>query len=302
MSLAIYLKLAGADSPHYVEAPDYDDLGSADMADALSHLDHLNYGDRAGFWRSAVDDELPYERFAGDPGYWSSIHDEYGGLDAGRVEEFARLVLRRVETTPPGLSPATGDLTCLLSATGGQWGVYGVGVLNPPALTAGARLYQEDLGPNRLELALDPAWLDHDFRSLRSRQPWLNAGEAEWAVEHFRNVFNIAIPPTAVLRASLPPVPYGPASGDPVYWPYVSGPVTPEEGTLGPAVSYTDGAATPQKASSPQVMSLSPRDRTKSTCATAPARSSPCRSTGPAFPAASAHSSASTSMARSTGR
>lgn len=241
MSLAVYLKLAGTDGPRWAEAHDYDDdLRPGDVTDALNHLDYLSYGEHADFWRHAERDHPQDESFADDPGYWQDIHDGYGGLNVSQVEGFARAVLRRVEATPPGSSPIPSDMTCLLGATGGHWGVYGAGVLDPRALNPDAHLYQEGLGANRLELALDPAWLDHDFRNLDSGQPWLNAEEAEWAVEHLRAVLGIAIPPTAVLRASLPPLPYGPASGNPVYWPAASGAVTPKEGTLGPAVRYND--------------------------------------------------------------
>jgi len=247
MSLAAYLKLTSTGDPRWAEVPDYeDDLPVGDITDELEDDDYLCYGDHADLWHDAGHRDPGDGTADDDPSYWQHVHDGSGGLNLTQVEGFTRAVLRRVETSsPPGYLPAPGDMTCVLSATGGDWGVYGAGVLDPQALNPDGHLIEEDLGPNRVELLLDPAWLDHDFRNLHSRQPWLNAQEAEWAVEHLRTVLDISIPPTAVLRASLPPIAYGPASGNPVYWPAVAGAVKPEEGTLGPGVSYHDRSGNP---------------------------------------------------------
>jgi len=241
MSLAAYLKLTDTNGPHWAEISDYDDDRQPDdIADELGHLDYLSYGDFPGFWHRAGHDDPRRWEYGNDLGDWQCLDDGHGGLDVQWVEAFAQLVLRRVESSPPGTSPIPGDLHCLIGATGGQWGVYGVGVLDPRALSVDAGRDLADLSVNRLELSLDPAWLDHDFRNLDARQPWLNAHEAEWAVEHLRAALDIWIPPTAVLRASLPPRPYAPVSGDAVYWPPAASGVRAEEGTLGPAVSYND--------------------------------------------------------------
>lgn len=249
MSLEDYLKLSHDGSQRWMQSHhdhdyhyhhDYDyrlGRGVYGRAHALEHLDHLRYGDHADIWRAA------------GPEYWEpglagpalgELHDGHGGLYAHTVEAFARLVLQRIEAGPPDRSWLPADMECLLSTTDNNWGIYGVGVVAPRALNPDAPLPQEELGENRLELQLDPAWLDRDFRNLGSRQPWLTAREAEWAAGHLREALRIQLPPTAVLRASLPPVPYGPASGDTVYWPAASGPVTPEEGVLGPGVTYSD--------------------------------------------------------------
>lgn len=241
MSLAGYLQLADADGPHWTEIHDLDDdLPTGDITEAIEHIDYFDYGEHAGFWSGkGGDDPEPGE--SGNGLDWHDIHDGYGGLNISRVEEFARHVLTKVENSPPDMWGAPADMRCLLGTTGGQWGVYGVGVLDPGALSGSAVPRDESLGANRLELSLDPSWLDYDFRNLNSRQPWLYASEAQWAVDHLRAALGISVPPTAVLRSSLPPVPYGPASGDEVYWP-AAAPASrvPEEGRLGPAVRYND--------------------------------------------------------------
>jgi hypothetical protein len=156
-------------------------------------------------------------------------------LDPGTVDHFAYDVLTRLEHLPPPEDAAwlvpTGS-TCALTAIGDGWGVYGVGVLG---------VDMGDGGGNRLELVLDPAWLDVDFRARRSRVPWLLARDAEWARERMQRLLDLEIPYDAVLRASLPPEPYV-ATGDPSSWPPAAAgsPVAPTTGTLGPAVSYTD--------------------------------------------------------------
>jgi hypothetical protein len=161
-------------------------------------------------------------------------------IDPGLAEHFAQDLLDRLEGLPPPddapwLVPV--DTTCALTAIGGGWGVYGVGVL-------GVDL--GDGGRNRLELVLDPAWLDVDFRAQRSRVPWMLAGDAEWATLRLRDLLALDIPYDAVLRASLPPEPYI-APGDVSSWPPAASrsPMTPTTGTLGPAVVYTDQFGNP---------------------------------------------------------
>src|SRR4051794_7669450 len=90
-------------------------------------------------------------------------------LDPHEVSRFAQEVLDRVEHTPPTPSDyghLPGDTACALMAVDDHWGVYGAGVLG---------VDPGDGGANRLELVLDPAWLDRDFRWRRARQPWLLA-------------------------------------------------------------------------------------------------------------------------------
>src|SRR5688500_5010387 len=92
--------------------------------------------------------------------------------DGVHVEHYALSVLERLEHLPPPLAAThlwPADATCVLQAVSDHWGVYGVGVLGV------------DIGNgrfNHLELVLDPAWLDRDFRARRARRPWLLATEA----------------------------------------------------------------------------------------------------------------------------
>ena len=191
MSLAAYLKLASADGPHWTEIHDLDDdLPTGDITEAIEHIDYFDYGEHAGFWSGkGGDDPEPGESRNGYN--WHDIHDGYGGLNISRVEAFARHVLTMVENSPPDMGSAPADMQCLLGTTGGQWGVYGVGVLDPGALSASVVPRDESLGANRLELSLDPSWHDHDFRNLNSRQPWLYASEAQWTVDHLRAALGI---------------------------------------------------------------------------------------------------------------
>jgi hypothetical protein len=238
MPLATYLKLTS--DPRWKELDDSDDdLPPGDVTETIERLQHVNYGDYATSWSGPKGDD-PRSEEARNNVCWPDIHDEFGGLNISQVEAFAHHVLTRIETSPPDAWTAPADLRCLLGTTGGQWGVYSVGVIDPRALNG---VSAPDGGPsaNRLELSLDPTWLDRDFRNLNSRKPWLYASEAEWALDHLRAALRISVPPTAVLRASLPPTPYGLASGDKVSWPPAGGAaVRPKPGLLGPAVKYKD--------------------------------------------------------------
>jgi hypothetical protein len=243
MSLEDYLKLTGPGNPHSMEIRSYERYRDpGDPTTEIERLNHLRYGDYAEIWRAAE---------AADPWRWpvgiqpTGLHDGYGGLNSLVVEAYTRAVLSRIEAEDPRPETQPEDMRCLLATVGPGWGVYGAGVVAPRALTPGTGLYLEELGENRLEVLLDPAWLDHDFRNLRSRQPWLNAVEAEWAMEHLQAALGILLPETVILRASLPPAPHRPASGDVVSWYGALLQSEPAQGTLGPAVAYGDASGRP---------------------------------------------------------
>jgi hypothetical protein len=161
---------------------------------------------------------------------------------AEAVVSFAERILRRLEDLPPdptGSRIAPADTRCVLQTVGNHWGVYGAGAvgLNEAGLER-AGCDPEGPGQFRYQILLDPAWLDLDFRATAAREPWLFAGEAEWAATRLRDLLDLSIPAQTVLRASLPPQPQSFGSGDRSAWP--SGSMLPVPGTVGPPVEYTD--------------------------------------------------------------
>src|SRR5690349_896093 len=93
------------------------------------------------------------------------LHDShrYPRFSVDDVVEFSERLLRRLDELPP--DPADSEMSsaapCALSLVGSHWGVYGAGVTGIEV--AGS----DDL---RLQVLLDPVWLDIDFREGGARQ------------------------------------------------------------------------------------------------------------------------------------
>lgn len=161
----------------------------------------------------------------------------YSRLSLDDIVEFSERLLERLDQLPPDPadSPMLSAAPCALSLVGSHWGVYGAGV-------TGIEVNGSD--DFRLQMLLDPVWLDIDFREGGARQPWLLARDARWATRQLQGILDLPFPEDTVLRASLPPRPQTMASGDGSRWPSATTPSTeyPQTGTVGPPVSYTDAA------------------------------------------------------------
>lgn len=169
---------------------------------------------------------------------WTPVDPPLTATEVTGFADSVRHGLGDLPGDPAEHDDAPDDMRCVLSAVGGGWGVYG----------AGATVIEGLPGrQHRLQLLLDPAWLDRDLREHDVREPWLLAEDAFWAREQLERLLSVAFPTGTVLRASLAPEPYSAASGDGSSWPAASsGSTLPKvSGTVGPPVNYIDAAGNP---------------------------------------------------------
>jgi hypothetical protein len=130
----------------------------------------------------------------------------------------------QVDTATAGFD---GDVTCLVRMIGGDWGVYGVGVVAPPT----------PYGQFRRVLLLHPLWLAMDMAAVRPGVTFIEGERAEWARPRLEDLLNVHLD-EYLFQASTAPEPSLSAGAKTLFNNGM------KFGTLGPCVTWWADPAT----------------------------------------------------------